>query len=1393
MKEIKRGARRSSQTCGVVRLSRVCGARMARAAARVLLVFSFAFQLFSFDAARAQTTATPNSTGQDQRGIGLKPDAQQKQATPAPAQPRGERPELVLQTGYAVMAATGSRFSPDGRLLATYSGMFSGQVKLWDVSTGHELRTLAADAGGTSFGMGGVRSVAFSRDGRLFAAGSDDGSTKVWDVATGRELYKLGGDARGAGDSAIYSVAFGADDHVLVTLGGEPTAARFWDLTTGQLARETEGVTMPGGALYGTSGLTVTPDGSQVLLIQGDAIKFVEIATGREARSVEVPSLKTQTPSVARSYIRGLGIPGLKSKAPSAEEYLEKQRLRAINALTFTPDGRLLSADIESFMDAGAWHYNIKLHDLTAQKEYQLFDLPQMTYASMTFSPDGRLLVTTVGNHVRLWDTTTGAEARTIDVPALPSRLIPDSYVWSAAFSPDSRVLATTDSDTQITLWDAATGRALRSLAGHVNYTYEAAFSADGTRLLTGGKTVWDVATGRGLRASAVDSPAALAQFSRDGKLIAERALTGSNSVALYDAQSHKLLHALAPAEQADVNQVVFSPDGRFVATSYRLNQEQTMARAREAQQKALTASKIDPKEQMKEMTRINEEAEKEAKEEAKKAKNNPHAYQDAYQRIWAQMNAQQEAEREKSLAPTAGLESQVKIWDTATGTEARTLAVPPANPFATTVDHIAFSGDGRTLAASTFGANSVKLFDVTTGQQVGELSLTPAPGAQGPSAALISGAGNDERITSIGFNPDGRLVAVADVRKENSFDYSALVAAARAQGRKMPTFDPKQVAKQIMEGQHAVSTVKIFNAQGGQEVLSLNLGANEAKALAFSADSHTLAAASADGAIKLFDAGSGTELRTLAGEGESINSLAFSPDGGLLASTSNEGSTALWDAKTGARLATLISVGDGGDWLVVTPDGLFDGSPGAWDQILWRFGGNTFNVEPVETFFNEFFYPGLLSDLAAGKRPVAPRDIALIDRRQPSVALKAGAGGTVSTRTIDVSVEVKDAPAGAKDVRLFRNGSLVKVWHGDVLKGQPSATLEATVPVVAGENRFTAYAFNNENVKSHDAELDITGADSLKREGTAYVLAVGVNSYENPQYNLKYAAADAQDFADQVSRHEAQLGRYAQVVVVPLIDSDATKANILAALKILAGDTSALPANAPKSLAQLKPAQPEDTVAVYFAGHGTAQKNRFYLIPHDMAYAGGRDELDAAGLKTILAHSISDEELQSAVEGLDAGQLLLVIDACNSGQALEAEEKRRGPMNSKGLAQLAYEKGMYILTAAQSYQAALEASQLGHGLLTYALVEEGLKSMAADDEPKDGVLQAREWLDFATARVPEMQLEKMRQARSLNLTLSFAEGDDVKAGPERRNLQRPRAFYRRELGSNPLVLARNP
>jgi uncharacterized caspase-like protein len=225
--------------------------------------------------------------------------------------------------------------------------------------------------------------------------------------------------------------------------------------------------------------------------------------------------------------------------------------------------------------------------------------------------------------------------------------------------------------------------------------------------------------------------------------------------------------------------------------------------------------------------------------------------------------------------------------------------------------------------------------------------------------------------------------------------------------------------------------------------------------------------------------------------------------------------------------------------------------------------------------------------------------------------------------------------------------------------------------------------------------------------------------------------------------------------------------------------------------LQNIKAVEPEDAVVIYYAGHGTAQGQRFYLIPHDLGYTGSRTELDQSGLQSILSHSISDLEIEQSIAGLDAGLVLMVIDACNSGQALEAEEKRRGPMNSKGLAQLAYEKGMYILTAAQSYQAALEAEQLGHGYLTFALVEEGLKSKAADNQPTDGQVMLREWLDYATDRVPRMQETKMRETRGVGMGLAFVEGEQKVQEVDKRNVQRPRVFYRREEEAQPLIVAR--
>jgi hypothetical protein len=552
---------------------------------------------------------------------------------------------------------------------------------------------------------------------------------------------------------------------------------------------------------------------------------------------------------------------------------------------------------------------------------------------------------------------------------------------------------------------------------------------------------------------------------------------------------------------------------------------------------------------------------------------------------------------------------------------------------------------------------------------------------------------------------------------------------------------------------------------------------------------------------VELIDIRTRRSLHILATE-DGAKSLTFSPNGRILGIAGNTGNQELWDVASGNKLATLVNLvgvlgGDSKDWLVVAPDGLFDGSPAAWGHILWRFSGQTFDVAPVELFFSEFYHPGLLADILHGQRPKASHDISTKDRRQPHLTLAtadrpSSTSSPVSTRAVKLVLSVADAPAGARDVRLFRNGSLVKVWHGDVLRGASNVTLEATVPIVAGENKLTAYAFNQDNIKSQDAVLTIEGAATLQRAAVLYVVTVGINAYANPAYNLKYAVADAQSFGEEVRRQQVKLGRFSRVEVANLSDGDATKVNILLALKTLSGnDVGASGGSASAALQNLRPAQPEDAVIVYYAGHGTAQQSRFYLIPHDLGYRGERDNLNEASVQSILQHSISDQELEHALEEVDAGQLLLVIDACNSGQALEAEEKRRGPMNSKGLAQLAYEKGMDILTAAQSYQAALEAAQLGHGYLTYALVDEGLKTDAADIAPKDGQVEVREWLDYATSRVPQMQDMKIKETRAQGRALAFVEGEESGDDAEKQQVQRPRVFYRRELQPQPFIVAR--
>ncbi len=1159
------------------------------------------------------------------------------------------------------------------------------------------------------------------------------------------------------------AVVFGPDNRWLAS-GGKDNVIKIWDLATGNVLR----------TLYGhgsnVNALAVSPNGKLLASGSGDINDERDLGTftqggvvGGEDNTVRIWNVETGR---ELQVLRGHNLP--------------------VGALAFSNDGKSLtsaSGDSVKVWDVAAGtelraqktkYEKGGMEKLNSMPSFSLFgggDKQQkqeaqrlknfkLSASKIAVSPNGQFAA--VGQPekaVKIYDAATGREVRELSFKAIPA-----AENSSIAFSADARLVAFAKSSETVSVQEASTGRELYIVnTGFSKSPQRVQFSSDGRFLVTAtdksaALKLWDALTGRSLRdlnTGADDlTGSRVISFSRDGSLIATVA-AGARAIRIIDAATGHEFRTLATG----------APDAGTRA------------------EQAAFIKALDPKTmailQKRDIT-------------------TPEEIIEAVEAMGTISSEKLQAGRAVSFSPDGRflISRQMllknlltEVWDSQTGTLVRAsddaALRDRAKPF--------FSPDGRFRAAPFFPMKGhydpsagellnpfgngwenvykqrVNLYDGSSDKQLRELD-----GGKAPNMGIIPASG---------FSFDGKLVAITG-------------------------FDKKE------------RSVLVYETETGRKLSSFPINDDEKSGvvttLCLSADAHLLAAGYAN-KIDIFEAASGRNLRTLPHAGR-IASLTFSPDGRFLVALGENNDKYIWDASSGEKLATLVNLGGalgsrGNDWLVVTPDGLFDGSPAAWKQILWQFGGNTFDVTPAETFFNEFYYPGLLADVMAGKKPRAPKNISQLDRRQPEVTLMAKNGqvdqGSTSERNLTVKIEVTEkaadkdhnAGSGARDVRLFRNGALVKVWRGDVLKGQTATTLEASIAIVAGENRLAAYAFNRDNVKSKDAMLSLTGADSLKRPGTAYVLAIGVNAYSNTQYNLKYGVADATAFGEEVQRQQQQIASYAHTEVASLLDEQATKANILRAFRRLAGVEDASPADLPAALQKLKATQPEDAVFIYFAGHGTAQGQRFYLLPHDLGYAGERTALDAAGLQMILEHSISDEELERAVEGIDADKLLMVIDACNSGQALEAEERRRGPMNSKGLAQLAYEKGMYILTAAQSYQAAQEASQLGHGLLTYALVEEGLKQALADSDPKDGLVGVREWFDYASTRVPNMQLEKMKAARGLGIGLSFTEADKTTAegdkrvsaapGVERLLTQTPRVFYRRESEGHPLIVAR--
>lgn len=144
--------------------------------------------------------------------------------------------------------------------------------------------------------------------------------------------------------------------------------------------------------------------------------------------------------------------------------------------------------------------------------------------------------------------------------------------VYSVAFAPDGKRIVTGSFDRSVKLWDAATGKELRTFAGkagHQNLVTSVAFSPDGSTIASAGTDnsarLWDVPTGKPQLELDLTAGGTKAAASPDGKLYAVGAADGT--VRVFTAADNKLSQMLTPANTGAVLGLGFNQNGQTLYT----------------------------------------------------------------------------------------------------------------------------------------------------------------------------------------------------------------------------------------------------------------------------------------------------------------------------------------------------------------------------------------------------------------------------------------------------------------------------------------------------------------------------------------------------------------------------------------------------------------------------------------------------------------------------------------------------------------------------------------------------------------------------------------------------------------------------------------------------------
>jgi WD40 repeat protein/serine/threonine protein kinase len=492
------------------------------------------------------------------------------------------------------------------------------------------------------------------------------------------------------------------------------------------------------------------------------------------------------------------------------------------------------------------------------------------------------------------------------------SRLRLEGIVFCVGFSADSNLLAAGNNPGMVTIWDTQTWLPIKTLPRQEGALFTLAFSPQGRRLATAswdskGPKIWDLGTGHTiwLQQDTINDMGQVV-FSPDGRWLASAGGSKDLRIKIWDASTGSLLYTVPEVGNADqilVQCLAFSPDGRYLASG----SFDRIVKVWDLVTRRAVWSYRSPVDEF---------------------------YRVAFSpdgRLLAAAGGHHFSGRPADVlifdAATGGEPVQrltghtrsvlglafspdgrrlasgsedlaVKLWDVATGKEAITL-----HGHFDAIEDLAFSPDGHRLASA--GADgSVRIWDATPAEDDADEELRTLRGHTGEVYCLaFSPDGN--RLASGSEDLTARIWDIATAKQLQKFDDFAnrvFGIAFSPDGQWLATESQSQ-SKDVL--------IRVWDAKTWQERPALRgIGGGGINALAFSPDSQRIASAIDNSASRLvlYDANTSQPRQILPGHDSIVRSLAFSPDSRRLASGSLDTTVKVWDVAPAQEIRPVFA-----------------------------------------------------------------------------------------------------------------------------------------------------------------------------------------------------------------------------------------------------------------------------------------------------------------------------------------------------------------------------------------------------------------------------------------------------------------------------------------------------